>query len=78
MSRTTNVEEEEENPHPSRSTHHLDPHEVDSTIIELREDFEHKRGRCYTLNHCVRNHRKECEADRAKGRADNALEKFSG
>ena len=36
--------EEEERPPPSRSTHHLDSHEMDRAIVELREDLEHEKG----------------------------------
>ena len=65
--------EEEEKPPPSRSTHHLDPHEMDRAIVELREDLEHERDRRYALTDLVRKHRKVCEADRARDRADYAL-----
>ena len=65
--------EDEENPPPSRSTHHLDPHEMDRAIVELREDLEHERDRHYALTILVRKHRKDREADRVKDRADYAL-----
>ena len=65
--------EEEEKPPPSRSTHHLDPHEMDRAIVELREDLEHERDRRYALTDLVRKHRKDREADRVKDRADYAL-----
>ena len=65
--------EEEENPPPSRSTHHLDPHEMDRLIVESREDLEHERDRRYALTDLVRKHRKNREADRTKDRADYAL-----
>uniref|UniRef100_M4BXA5 RxLR effector candidate protein n=1 Tax=Hyaloperonospora arabidopsidis (strain Emoy2) TaxID=559515 RepID=M4BXA5_HYAAE len=68
--------EEEENPPPSRSTHHLDPHEMDRAIVELREDLEHERDRHYALTILVRKHRKDREADRAKNRADYDLHSF--
>ena len=57
--------EEEENPPPSRSTHHLNPHEMDRAIVELREDLEHERDRRYALTDLVRDYRKDREADRA-------------
>ena len=72
MSPPKDVEEEENTP-PSRSTHHLDPHEMDHAIVELREDLENERDRRYALTDLVREHRKDREADRAKDRADNAL-----
>ena len=65
--------EEEEKPPPSRSTHHLDLHEMGRTIVELREDMEHERDRRYALTDLVREHRMDREADRAKNRADYAL-----
>ena len=46
--------EEEERPPPSRSTHHLDSHEMDRAIVELREDLEHERDRRFALADLVR------------------------
>ena len=64
---------EEKIPPPSRSTHHLDPYEMDRAIVELREDLEHERERRYALTDSVRKHRKDREADLTRDRADYAL-----
>ena len=50
--------------HPSRSAHHIDQHEMDRAIAELREDLEHERDRRYTLTNSVRKHRNDRDADR--------------
>ena len=63
---------EEENPPPSHTTHHPDPHEIYRAIAVLREYLEHGRDRSYALTDTVRKHRKVREADRAKNRADYA------
>ena len=65
--------EEEEKSTPSRSTHHLDPHEMDRAISELRDDLEHERYRRYALTGSVRKHHKDHEAERAKDRAEHAV-----
>ena len=70
------VEEEEENPPPSHSTHHLDPHDMDSAIVGLREYLDHEKDRRYALNDTVRKHRNDFETDRAKDRADCASEQL--
>ena len=63
---------EEERSPPSRSTHLLDPHEINRAIVELREDLDHLGDRRYALIYSVRLIRKNCEADRAKHRANYA------
>uniref|UniRef100_M4BS03 RxLR effector candidate protein n=1 Tax=Hyaloperonospora arabidopsidis (strain Emoy2) TaxID=559515 RepID=M4BS03_HYAAE len=50
---------EKEKPPPSRSTHHLDPHEMDRAIVQLHEDLEHERYRRYALADLVREHCKD-------------------
>ena len=51
--------EEKEKPHPRRSTHYVDQHEMDRAIVELREDLKHEQDRHYALTDTVRKHRKD-------------------
>ena len=60
--------EEEENPPPGRSAHHLESHKIDLAIVELREDLEHERDSRYALSDTVRQHRKDRETERVKDR----------
>ena len=38
----------------NHSIHHLDSHEMDPSIVKLREDLEHERNRRYNLIDSVR------------------------
>ena len=69
VSTPKDVDEKESTPS-SRSTHHLNQHEMDRAIVEVREDMEHERDRRYALITSMRVYHKDREADRAKDRAN--------
>ena len=65
--------EEEDKPPPTCSAYHLDPHDMDRAIVELRDDLRHERDRRYALTYIVRQHRKNHETERAKDRAEHVV-----